>query len=146
MVKKGMVLLAAAAAVLVVSLGAAADVPAPLLAAYLKVQTDLAGDQLAAATANAKAVAAEAAKAGTDAAAVRAAAEKVAAADKIESAREAFGALSDAMIALAGGKAPNADVKIAYCPMVRKSWLQQGEKIQNPYFGKSMLTCGEIRK
>jgi hypothetical protein len=30
--------------------------------------------------------------------------------------------------------------------MVQKSWLQKGQTIANPYYGKSMLTCGEIRK
>jgi hypothetical protein len=30
-----------------------------------------------------------------------------------------------------------------YCPMVKKSWLQKSDKVQNPYLGKSMPTCGE---
>jgi Cu(I)/Ag(I) efflux system membrane fusion protein len=25
-------------------------------------------------------------------------------------------------------------------------WLQRGEQIDNPYFGASMLRCGEIRR
>ncbi len=28
------------------------------------------------------------------------------------------------------------------CPMIKKQWAQKGEKTQNPYFGKSMPTCG----
>ena len=35
-------------------------------------------------------------------------------------------------------------VKVAYCPMVQKYWLQQGDKIQNPYYGKKMSECGRI--
>ena len=64
----------------------------------------------------------------------------------LASARAAFGALSDAM--LAAGK--NADggfgdnVKIAYCPMAKKYWLQKGEAIRNPYYGKAMSDCGRL--
>jgi hypothetical protein len=36
-------------------------------------------------------------------------------------------------------------VKLAYCPMVRGSWLQKDETIRNPYYGKGMLTCGEFK-
>jgi hypothetical protein len=125
---------------------AAADVPQPLIDAYLKVQTDLADDDLKAATADAKALSAEAGKAGQSADKVRAASEKLAGAATIAAARDAFAELSDAFIQLAGGKSPGGDVKVAYCPMEKKQWLQRGEKIQNPYFGKSMLGCGEIKK
>lgn len=128
------------------SLVAASDVPAPLLTAYLKVQTDLAGDQLQAALADARVVAAEAAKAGQSADKVKATADKLAAAKEIEAARTAFGDLSDAFIQYVGGKSPGGEVKLAYCPMVKKSWLQKGDQIQNPYFGKAMSTCGELKK
>jgi hypothetical protein len=37
-------------------------------------------------------------------------------------------------------------VKVAYCPMVRKSWLQKDGTISNPYYGSSMQTCGEFKK
>ena len=61
-------------------------------------------------------------------------------------ARAGFGALSDAIITYA--KQQNAgvgdDVKAAYCPMARKYWLQKGEKVQNPYYGKAMSECGRI--
>jgi Cu(I)/Ag(I) efflux system membrane fusion protein len=37
----------------------------------------------------------------------------------------------------------------AYCPMAFKNqgaaWLQADSKIENPYFGKKMFRCGEIR-
>ena len=35
-------------------------------------------------------------------------------------------------------------VKVAYCPMLRKYWLQRGDKIQNPYYGQSMSDCGRF--
>jgi len=28
--------------------------------------------------------------------------------------------------------------------MAKGSWLQSGKEIKNPYYGKSMLACGEI--
>ena len=36
-------------------------------------------------------------------------------------------------------------VKVAFCPMVQKPWLQADATINNPYFGKSMQTCGSFR-
>jgi Protein of unknown function (DUF3347) len=137
---------AVCALLLMTTVCAAAELPAPLLEAYLKVQTELASDRFQPAIAGAKQVADEAAKAGADAAKVKTAADKIAGAKDIEAARTAFGDLSDAVIALAGGKSPGGDVKVAFCPMARKSWLQKGEAIQNPYYGQAMATCGEIKK
>lgn len=31
----------------------------------------------------------------------------------------------------------------ATCPMAEANWIQKKGEIQNPYYGKSMLTCGE---
>ena len=69
----------------------------------------------------------------------------------IAHARDLFYDLSRAMIELqesAGNPTP-APVYLAYCPMARDSdgasWLQATETIANPYFGKSMLRCGEIQ-
>lgn len=58
-------------------------------------------------------------------------------------AREAFYEISKSMVRLselrAGGK-----LRVVYCAMAKKSWLQRGEKIVNPYHGRSMSGCGEI--
>ena len=39
---------------------------------------------------------------------------------------------------------------VAYCPMAFDNagaeWLQRDTQINNPYFGDSMLRCGEIRR
>ncbi len=76
------------------------------------------------------------------------AAKTVGDAPDLKAAREAFGGLSDAVVA--GAKADGwkdlGDVKLAYCPMVRRSWLQKDEKISNPYYGAAMPTCGEFKK
>lgn len=44
--------------------------------------------------------------------------------------------------ALAGDFAPTDGLKVAYCPMADKHWLQPGDRIANPYYGASMLRCG----
>lgn len=33
-----------------------------------------------------------------------------------------------------------------YCPMKKASWLSDKEAIENPYYGKSMLTCGGLKE
>ena len=38
------------------------------------------------------------------------------------------------------------DVHFFTCPMVNQSWAQKGKDVQNPYYGKSMLTCGTPKK
>ena len=121
----------------------AADVPAPLLDAYLKIGTTLAADKVDGVPAAAQVIAAEAKKLGAPGEATLAAAGKIAAAADLKATRAAFGDLSDAVIALAG-TAPGG-AKRAYCPMVKKYWLQKGDKIENPYYGSEMLRCGEFK-
>ncbi len=63
----------------------------------------------------------------------------------LTSARNAFGDLSDRVIAylqVVGAK-KNPPYQF-YCSMVKKSWLQADKQVRNPYYGKSMLTCGEL--
>jgi hypothetical protein len=54
--------------------------------------------------------------------------------------------ISDALIAyLKDTHAPLATgVRVAYCPMVRKSWVQMDGPLANPYYGSAMLGCGEF--
>ena len=33
-----------------------------------------------------------------------------------------------------------------YCDMAKKGWVQSEKGIRNPYYGSSMLTCGELIK
>ena len=68
---------------------------------------------------------------------------KLSKAKNIEEARLVFGELSEAMIQfrnLLPGEKPN----VAYCGMAKKSWLQDGDQISNPYYGSSMLRCGSL--
>jgi len=65
--------------------------------------------------------------------------------------RQKFNAISVAMIVLAESFTPNeAPVYVQHCPMVNSNkggnWLSEQKEILNPYFGKSMLGCGEITK
>ncbi|HEY7442652.1 MAG TPA: DUF3347 domain-containing protein [Vicinamibacterales bacterium] len=142
------VVLALFALVLATGLAWAADLPTTLMDPYLRIHVSLADDKLEGATVAAKALSAEAQKLGAKANGVATNATKLAAAKDIALARTAFGDLSEAMMAYAKatGATFGRDVNVAYCPMVQKSWLQKGQTIANPYYGKSMLTCGEIRK
>ena len=75
------------------------------------------------------------------------AAVQLAAADDLSAARDRFGALSDAIVTYATGlnlTMPEG-VRTAYCPMAEKPWLQKGNTIANPYYGKSMPSCGDFR-
>jgi hypothetical protein len=72
------------------------------------------------------------------------AAAKFNAAD-LKSARNGFGDLSDKMIAyLKASKAARNPPYRYYCSMVKKNWLQPDNGTRNPYYGSSMLTCGEL--
>jgi len=60
--------------------------------------------------------------------------------------RETFMNLSDNMIALAKEfRVSENPVYIQYCPMAEGSWLSNESKIVNPYYGKSMLSCGNVK-
>jgi hypothetical protein len=114
---------------------------------YLKIQEALASDTMDGVKQNAGEVATAASSLGAPAMKIDTAALTLASAADLEHAREQFGTLSEAIDTYMTGlklKAPDG-VKVAFCPMVRKPWLQSASTIDNPYFGKSMLTCGTFR-
>ena len=130
--------------VMLCSAPAAAELPATITSPYLKLQVGLAGDSIDGISENASAMSEAAVALGGDADAVVVAATALAAAEDIASAREAFGSLSDALIhysELAG----LGELKVAYCPMVDKSWVQEEGPIANPFYGAMMLTCGSFK-
>ncbi len=131
--------------------------------AYLAIQTSLATDSLDGVKANALAIAATAEglqkKFDLHAAGVAkkdgpacsklmpelaASAKALAAAKDLDSARKAFAPLSENLITyrnmIPGDEKPN----VAYCPMAKHNWMQNGKKINNPYYGSKMLRCGKI--
>jgi hypothetical protein len=61
----------------------------------------------------------------------------------LKEARAAFEKLSDKAKQLAAGQ---PGFYVAHCPMLNKDWVQTSEKIANPYGGKEMAACGEIKK
>lgn len=71
-------------------------------------------------------------------------------AEDIERAREMLQPLTDALeaAALSYGSEDIDPLYRAYCPMAFNNsggtWLQRDQTVNNPYFGASMLRCGEI--
>ena len=65
--------------------------------------------------------------------------------------RPHFETLSNALIKVVSENPDSfeGDVYQMHCPMVYSDrggdWLQLNDKLQNPYFGSMMLTCGEVR-
>ncbi len=118
----------------------------PVLTAYLTIQRALAADSLAGVKARARDIASEAARGGPIDEPVAAAARTFERTTDLSSARAAFGQLSDAMLVAAKRSAHQlADgLRVAYCPMARKYWLQTGDSIDNPYYGATMRACGRF--
>ena len=77
---------------------------------------------------------------------VAAGAKAVAAARDLEAARAVFADLTEPLLRyreLTG----DTSVRVAYCPMAGKSWLQKdAETLGNPYYGQSMAECGSFQK
>ncbi len=61
----------------------------------------------------------------------------------LDEARAAFSKLSDKAVKLAAGQ---SGYYVAHCPMKNKDWVQTSTTIANPYGGKEMISCGEIKK
>jgi len=114
---------------------------------YLKIQTALAADSIDEVKANAGNIATAATALGAPAVRIDMAAVQLASVGDLAAAREKFGALSDAIVTYMDGLhiTPPEGVRVAYCPMVKKPWLQEGSTLVNPYYGSSMLTCGSFR-
>ena len=120
---------------------------ARLVDPYVQIQRALNADSVAGVDASARAIAAEAASLGNPAAAIANAAETLSrGGQNLAAARAAFAGLSDAVLRYAGrsGAALGADVKVAFCPMAGKYWLQRGAAIQNPFYGRAMSDCGRL--
>ena len=115
---------------------------------YLTIQTNLVNDSIQGlkehATAIAKAVKGDDMKMLSPEVAKQA--ETLAKAKDLKAARDAFKPLSVSLIKyLADNKAGVGTYHEAYCPMVKASWLQTGKDIRNPYEGKAMPDCGELK-
>jgi hypothetical protein len=131
------------------SIPGSAEPLAAVLEPYLRIQEQLAADSVEGVRSDANLVAQAAAKMGADAQRVSGAARQLAtAATTLDGARKAFATLSEEVIAYAEKtKTPlGPEVFTVHCPMAKATWLQKGEQVRNPHYGKSMLSCGEIKK
>jgi hypothetical protein len=123
------------------------EMPRSIIDPYLKVQTALADDSTEGIRANAGEIATAATALGAPAMRIDTAALQLASAGELDDAREKFGRLSEAIDTYMTGlslRAPSG-VRVASCPMVLKPWLQRDGTLANPYYGKSMATCGSFR-
>jgi Cu(I)/Ag(I) efflux system membrane fusion protein len=69
----------------------------------------------------------------------------------IEDLRKAFIQISNSVINLGITFNPNdKPLYVLHCPMANNNngadWLSSSKEVRNPYYGKSMLTCGEVSK
>ena len=69
----------------------------------------------------------------------------------IEQLRKAFQTVSATMIVMANTFKPlDETIYVLHCPMADNNkgadWLSREKEIRNPYFGSSMLTCGEVTR
>jgi hypothetical protein len=140
-------LLAAAILVGASTFSSAADPVASMIERAVQIQVSLAKDKMDGVAANAVAIATDAAALGKDGEKIAAGALALQKAPKIADARTAFGQMSEALIGYLDARTtkPGNGVRVAYCPMIRKPWLQKDGAIQNPYYGASMLTCGSFK-
>lgn len=113
------------------SAGAAtlSDQDKQFLAGYEKIHAALAADDLSAAKSAAKDVGAD----GAD----------IAKAASLKDARASFEKLSSRAQTLIAGQ---SGYYVVHCPMLKKDWVQTSTTIANPYAGKEMASCGEIKK
>ena len=120
-----------------------------ILDPYLKIESALVENNIDGLRANAGDIATAATALGAPAMKIDTSALQLAAADNLVAARERFGALSEAIDTFMTGlhlKAPEG-VRVAFCPMLRKPWLQEGTALANPYYGTGdpMANCGDFR-
>ena len=114
---------------------------------YLKIAVALASDNIDGVKANAGDVTTAATALGVYAAPIDTAAAQLTSAADLEDARAKFGVLSEAIDVYMSRQhlVPPEGVRVAFCPMVKKPWLQDDGPLRNPYYGSQMLTCGSYR-
>ena len=114
---------------------------------YLTIAEALASDSVDGVKMNAGEIATAATGLGALAIKIDTSAVQLSAADDLADAREKFGVLSEAIDTyMTNNKLPAPEgVRVAFCPMVKKPWLQNDGSLRNPYYGSQMLTCGSFR-
>ena len=70
---------------------------------------------------------------------------KISVTNDISKQREYFANFSHNIIAVAKAiKLTDEPIYQVYCPMKKTYWLSSEKEIKNPYYGSSMLTCGQV--
>jgi Protein of unknown function (DUF3347) len=126
----------------------APDATKAIVKSYLEIQAHLAADNFPDVKGPARTMKTQAVALGKPGEPIAKAAAAVETATDVSGARDAFGPLSDAVIALVqadGSRDAAADLRLAYCPMAKRSWLQREEQVRNPYYGSKMSSCGEFK-
>jgi protein SCO1/2 len=137
---------AAIAATTVASSSPASAELKAIVNAYVRIQQALHADAIEPIKNDARTIETEATKLGSAGKSIRSAGGAFQHAADLETARAVFGTLGDAIMiyARASGSGVGDGVTVAFCPMAQKYWLQKGENIQNPFYGKEMPTCGRV--
>ena len=99
------------------------------LAGYEKLRLALVADDLG----RANEVAAELSESGIE----------VPRSETLERARAAFAKTSEIAVQVVAGR---PGYYVMHCPMLNHDWVQTAKQISNPYGGKEMISCGEIKK
>lgn len=82
---------------------------------------------------------------------IKSGAEQISKATAIDKQREYFSVVSDELFEiLKVVKITEGKIYRDFCPMANDNngayWLSEKKEITNPYFGKQMLTCGEVKQ
>lgn len=73
------------------------------------------------------------------------AATRLTEAKDIDTQREYFAVISKNIIDVTKSlKLDTSPMYVQYCPMKKVSWLSEAAAIKNPFYGKQMLTCGQV--
>lgn len=116
------------------------DATKAALTSYEQVRAALASDNLDGAKQAAAALTEQAAAIKNDP--IATGADALAKSSDLETARKHFKTISQGIIPLVKDK---PGYYVIHCPMANASWVQTDKTVQNPYYGKAMLRCGNIQ-
>jgi len=71
-------------------------------------------------------------------------AKSISATTDLKKQRESFKSLSKSAYDLIKVSSPTEPIYKQYCPMADADWLSKEKAVKNPYYGSSMLTCGNV--
>lgn len=64
----------------------------------------------------------------------------------IETQRKEYGQVSEGLYKAVKSFGVGETVYYQYCPMAKSSWLNNGNEVNNPYYGGKMLKCGSTKE